>query len=124
MPPRTTAEGTTTTLNWKSDKTSNSNWTFYRLLNFLKQGAEIARRESTKGQKDTIDILTLLFYAPIRLEKYSQLLKQFKKGKLKEELINEIKNFNPKDSEQYLGISFQEFQKKKKELIEKLKKLG
>jgi hypothetical protein len=92
-------------------------------LLILKQGAEITRRESIKGRKDTIDILTLLFHSPINLQKYFEILKKHKKEKLKQELITEIQNFNPKEAEKYLGLSFQEFAKRKKETLEKIKKL-
>ena len=88
----------------------------------LKQGAEIERRNTVKGQKDRIDILALLFYAPISLQKYFALLKQFKKDEFAKELAAEIALFNPKDSERYLGIKFGDFAKKKKKLLEQIKK--
>lgn len=92
-------------------------------LLILKQGAEIARRNSIKGRKDTIDIITLLLYAPISLEKYWKSLKEHGKESLKKELITEIQEFEGKESEQYLGISFQQFQKWKREIVEKIRKL-
>ncbi|MFH0714982.1 MAG: DUF6036 family nucleotidyltransferase [Candidatus Diapherotrites archaeon] len=91
-------------------------------LLILKQGAEIERRQTIKGQKDAIDILTLLIYAPIDFKKYYALLEKNKKENLSKELTKEINNFNPKDSEKYLGTSFKEFAKKKKELLERIKK--
>ncbi len=88
----------------------------------LKQGAEIDRRGTTKGQKDTIDLLTLLIYAPIDFKKYFEVLKKHKKGEFAKELVGEITRFNPNDSEKYLGVNFKEFSKKKKGLLEQIKK--
>ncbi len=93
------------------------------MLLILKQGAEIDRRESIKGQKDTIDILTLLVYAPIDLKKYRGLLEKYRKKNYLHELLTEITQFNPIDSKRYLGINYSEWAKKKKELIEKIKKV-
>ena len=90
-------------------------------LLILKQEAEINRRKTIKGQKDAIDIITLLLYAPINYKKYNELLEKNNKQNLKKELENEIKQFNPKESQKYLGISFHEFSKKKKKLLEKIK---
>lgn len=93
------------------------------MLLILKQGAEIDRRKSIKGQKDTIDILTLLLYAPINLKKYHEQIDKYRKKNFLRELITEITQFNPIDSQRYLGINYNEWAKKKKELIEKIKKL-
>ncbi len=83
----------------------------------LKQGAEIGRRGTVKGQKDSIDIITLLLYAPISLRKYYGLLRRFGKEEFAKELLVAISNFRPADSERYLGMKYAEFAKKKKELI-------
>jgi len=93
-------------------------------LLILKQGAEIERRGTVKGQKDTIDILTILLYAPIGFRKYFALLAKNKKESFAKELIGEMAGFNPKDSEKYLGINYKEFSRKKKEMLEKIKKQG
>lgn len=91
-------------------------------LLILKQGAEIGRRGTVKGQKDTVDILTILAYAPVNFKKYFELLKKHKKEGFAKELATEIARFNPADSERYLGLKFPEFNKKKKEILEKIKK--
>jgi hypothetical protein len=91
-------------------------------LLILKQGAEIERRNTVKGQKDAIDILTLLIHAPVDFGKYSALLAKNKKENFSRELIGVITGFNPKEAEKYLGIGYKEFSKKKKELVEKIKK--
>ncbi len=90
-------------------------------LLILKQGAETERRNTIKGRKDTIDILTLLIFAPVNFSKYFQILKKHKKEEFAKELEKEISQFNPADSEHYLGIKFQEFNKKKKEILKKIK---
>ena len=92
-------------------------------LLILKQGAEIDRRGTIKGQKDAIDLLTILFYAPIDFKKYFALLEKNKKQAFAKELAGAITGFNPKDSEKYLGTNYKEFVKKKKQLLEKIKKL-
>ena len=91
-------------------------------LLILKQGAEIERRQSIKGQKDLIDIWTLLAFAPIGFKKYFQILTEHKKQEFGKELLKEIADFNPVDSEKYLGIKFKEFIRQKKQLLEKIKK--
>ncbi|MBU0661924.1 MAG: hypothetical protein ABH854_02710 [Candidatus Diapherotrites archaeon] len=89
----------------------------------LKQGAEKERRGTAKGMKDLIDILTILIYAPVDFKKYFGLLKKHKKEGFARELIAEIAQFNPADSERYLGLKYAQFRKRKRELIEKIKKL-
>ncbi|MDO8537963.1 MAG: hypothetical protein Q7S21_03705 [archaeon] len=91
-------------------------------LLILKQGAEIERRQSIKGQKDLIDIWTLLAFAPIDFKKYFQILGKYKKFEFGKELLDEIRSFNPNDSEKYLGVKFNEFIKLKKQILEKIKK--
>lgn len=92
------------------------------VLLILKQGAEIERRNTIKGKKDAIDILTLLIHAPISLEKYRKILSKYKKEKYIEELATVIKNFDDRDI-QYLAIDFVEFKKWKKKILEELKRL-
>jgi len=42
--------------------------------------------------------------------------------KNRKELAGAITRFNPKDSEKYLGVNYKEFAKKKKEMLEQIKK--
>lgn len=90
-------------------------------LLILKQGAEIERRNSIKGDKDAIDILTLLLHADIDLNKYYKLLKKYKKEKFLSQLIYIINNFSDKNIH-YLDISFKEFKNWKKKIIVTLRK--
>ncbi len=91
-------------------------------LLILKQGAEVDRRNSIKGEKDAIDIITIILRSDIEWKTYIKLLKKYKKEKFKEELIFVINNFSDKNIH-YLGINFNEFKKWKKKVIESLKKL-
>ena len=89
----------------------------------LKQGAEISRRGTVKGKKDSIDILTILLYAPIDFKKYSALLARHGKESLAKELATVLAGFSPKYSEKYLGLDYKEFSAKKRELLGKVKRL-
>jgi len=92
------------------------------ILLILKQGAEIERRNTIKGKKDSIDILTLLIHAPIDLKEYKEILSKYEKENYIEELANVIKNFDDRDL-QYLGIDFMKFKRWKKDILEKLKRI-
>ena len=91
-------------------------------LLILKQGAEIDRRNSIKGEKDAIDIITVILHSDINWKTYAKLLKKYKKEKFKDELIFVINNFSDKNIH-YLGVDFNEFKKWKKKVVELLKKL-
>ena len=70
-----------------------------------------------------IDIVSILLYAPFRFERYMAILKSHKKEPLISELSRAIREFNPAESEHYLGIDYKEFAKRKKNLLEKIKAL-
>jgi len=91
-------------------------------LLILKQGAEIDRRNSIKGEKDAIDIITIILRSDINWKTYAKLLKKYKKEKFKGELTFAINNFSDRNIH-YLGINFNEFKKWKKKIIELLKRL-
>lgn len=91
-------------------------------LLILKQGAEIARRESLKGKKDSIDIVTMLCYTPIHWEVYATLLKKYKLENYRKELVHVLTHF-PDAHIPYLDMNFQEFKKWKKKKIEELRGL-
>ena len=91
-------------------------------LLILKQGAELDRRNSIKGEKDAIDIITIILRSDINWKTYTNLLKKYKKEKFKEELTFIINNFSDKNIH-YLEINFNEFKKWKKKIIESLKRL-
>lgn len=89
------------------------------VLLILKQGAEIDRRDSVKGTKDRIDVMSLLVYSPVDFRKYSLLLKSNKLESYFQRLKEIINSF--KDIE-YIGLNPREFKLKKQEILEKLKK--
>lgn len=89
-------------------------------LAILKQGAEIDRRDSIKGRKDRIDILSLLVYSPFDLKRYRELLKKHGMEKLGDELIKEIALFS-KDDLPYIAMNEHSFSKWKKEFLKKMK---
>ncbi|MBL7160786.1 MAG: hypothetical protein ISS93_02975 [Candidatus Aenigmarchaeota archaeon] len=85
----------------------------------LKQQAERDRRDSVKGQKDRVDILSLLLKGGVNLDKYSALLKELSlqdyKKQLKETITAARKEFA------YLGITDpRKIKLWKRELLEKL----
>lgn len=86
------------------------------VLLILKQGAELQRRNSVKGIKDSIDTLTLLIYAPIDRKNYERQLKEYGLENYSKELKNIVKNFKTEDLK-YLGLNFQEFNRWKKEFL-------
>jgi effector-binding domain-containing protein len=90
------------------------------VLVILKQGAAINRKGSIKGRKDLIDIITLLLHSGFSIKKYKEILTAFSLINLEQELIEEIKEFNPKDVD-YLGIDFNQYAKWKKQYLKKLK---
>ncbi len=86
----------------------------------LKQGAEIERRNSIKGIKDSIDIVTLLVYAPINLNIYSEILKKYNLKHYKQELLHVLANFLDDDIK-YLSMNFQQFKKWKRKKSEEIR---
>ena len=88
------------------------------ILLILKQGAERDRESSVKGEKDRIDIITLLFYSSINFKEYFKLLKKYNLEHFYKRLKNIISNFREIE---YLNMTPREFKLKKKEIMEKLK---
>ncbi|MFH1592139.1 MAG: hypothetical protein ABIB47_02100 [Candidatus Woesearchaeota archaeon] len=86
----------------------------------LNQGAEIDRKESEKGEKDRLDVLSLLFYCDVDFEKYCEILKKIKKENYSDLLIRIIKNFK---EYRYFEMTPRELKQKKEELLRKLKKV-
>lgn len=87
------------------------------VLLILKQTAELMRRESVKGKKDQIDILTLLLYSKINFKLYKELLKKCNLRDYLKRLETIIKTF--KDIK-YLNLNPREFKLKKQALRELL----
>ncbi len=90
------------------------------VLLVLKQAAEIDRRGSRKGEKDAIDIMTLLLNAEIDFERYRALLKKYRLENLSGELLRLISTFGLKNIV-YLRLNQREFKMRKLELLKKIK---
>ncbi|UCE38086.1 MAG: hypothetical protein JSW00_02265 [Thermoplasmata archaeon] len=91
-------------------------------LLILKQAAEIERRNSVKGQKDSIDILTILIHGGIDLNKYNEMLVKYDLGNYVNELIFVIQSFDKKNL-RYIDLNLKKFADWKKGYIKKLRKL-
>ena len=86
-------------------------------LLILKQNAEVDRRDSVKGKKDAIDILSILIYAGINHEKYLSKLKRYDLD-FEEELIYVVGSFNAEESK-YLKMGFKDFKDWQNGFLEK-----
>ena len=84
------------------------------LLLILKQAAYKDRENSVKGEKDKIDIVSLLFFAGINFDKYREILKKYS---LSFDLKNLLKNFKNYNS---LSFSPGKFKKIKSNLLLKI----
>jgi len=85
----------------------------------LKQAAEIERGNSVKGEKDRLDIISLLFFSNIDFNKYISILNENSLTDYIERLTFILRNFKDYN---FLGLSPREFKIKKEELINKIRK--
>ena len=90
-------------------------------LLILKQGAELDRRNSIKGEKDRIDIISLLFFTDFDYKIYKSILKENSREFLLDELIKLIRNFNDYNS---LNLAPNEFKKIKKKITNRTEKIN
>ena len=86
----------------------------------LKQGAEIERRNSPKGEKDKIDIMSLLFFSDINFNVYKAILKKYSLEHFIDSLISILKAFKDYNS---INLTPREFKKTKENILRNLKKL-
>lgn len=86
----------------------------------LKQGAENDRRNSEKGEKDRIDIMSLLLNCEIEWKRYKKILKDNNKEHFIAELLRLVRGFN---EYKHFGILTSEFKRRKQKLVEELRKL-
>src|SRR3989344_794789 len=89
------------------------------VLLILKQGAEKDREFSIKGEKDRIDIISLVFYSEINFKEYHKLIEKYKLEDYYARLIKIISNFK---EIKYLNLNPREFKLRKTKIIEELKK--
>ncbi len=85
------------------------------ILLILKQGAELDRKDSIKGQKDRIDVMTLLCYAKIDFRKYNGLLEKYKLTEYRQRLKQIIVSF--KDIK-HLNLNVKRFSEIKRGLLD------
>ena len=88
----------------------------------LKLGAASDRGNTSKGQKDKIDILGILFYARPDLQKLKAMLGEYDKLSYIELLKSTLAGFDL-NSLGYLNLNKNSFSKLKKEYLEELKDL-
>lgn len=86
-------------------------------LLILKQGAELERKESVKGNKDRIDIMTLLIYSELNFKEYKTILEEHKLEHFLPRLKTIVKTF--KDI-QYLNLNPRQFKLKKEQILTKM----
>lgn len=94
-------------------------------LIILKQGAEIQRTHSSKGEKDRIDILNLIINCTIDFSRYYKILKQNKTTTYLTHLTNLIKSAQHITYSKYLNPiqTPAQFKKQKQQILNKLKQL-
>ena len=86
----------------------------------LKQGAEMERKESEKGEKDRVDILSILFNCSINYRLYQRILKKHNLEHLLERLVKIVKGF---DNYKCLNLTPRELKLKKHKVLEELKSI-
>ena len=80
----------------------------------LKQGAEMDRKESEKGEKDRLDILSLLFYCDVNFTDYYEILKKIKREDFYDTLIKIVRDFK---EYKYFNMTPRELKLSKREAI-------
>lgn len=87
-------------------------------LILLKQSAWMDRKNSIKGEKDKLDILSLLFFADINLKKYKEIIKRYSIENYLDELIRVISNFKDYNA---VSLTPGKFKIKKENILKSLK---
>lgn len=87
------------------------------VLLILKQGAEFDRAGTIKGNKDQIDIISLICFSNIDFKKYNELLKKYKLEHFRARLKQILANFR---DIKYLDLNPRQFKLKKEELLKKI----
>ena len=90
------------------------------VLLILKQGAEKNREHSMKGEKDRIDIVSLLFFTQFNFKRYNEILKKYNLEGYIDRLSMIVRGFFDYD---IFGLTPRELKIKKKEIIDKLRKI-
>ena len=87
------------------------------VLLMLKQGAYAERKHSVKGEKDAIDIVSLLFFSGIHLNAYKELARNYKLEHYISELIDLVKDFKDYNA---LELTPHKFKVEKEKILSKL----
>ena len=87
-------------------------------LLILKQSAEIERRHSLKGEKDRIDIVSILLKCDISTKKYRELLKSINREDLKKRLIDIVSGFS---EGKYLDLNPRQLKLERERILKDLK---
>ena len=83
----------------------------------LKQVSHAAREFSAKGEKDALDILSLLFYGKINFRNYETLLKKYGIEQYLEDLKKIVKGFTRSE---LIGLNALGFKRKKEEVLRRI----
>lgn len=89
-------------------------------LLILKQAAEADRKHSEKGEKDRIDIMSLLLRCEIDWSRYRKIAISNNHTEFIPSLLGIVRSFT---EYKYFGLLPSEFKKRKQEIIEKIRKL-
>lgn len=88
------------------------------ILLILKQSAYHDRKNSVKGEKDLIDIISLLLFYELNIRKHKEIINKYKLNYL-DELKNLLVNFKDYNS---LNLTPKEFKTRKNKVLEEIKK--
>lgn len=91
-------------------------------LAVLKLGAIANRMESVKGQKDALDILGMLFYSGLSVDKLGKLLRAYKRGEYARLLLRILNGFD-KSMLGYLNLNEKSFARLRHEYAGKIKRI-
>lgn len=86
-------------------------------LLILKQFAEEKREDSLKGEKDRMDIFSIIMKCDINLKRYKKLLNSIKRKDLLQRLINTVKNFS---DGKYVGLNPRQLKLEKERILKML----
>jgi len=90
------------------------------LMVLLKQAAFREREFSVKGEKDKIDIVSLLFFGDFDFKKYKEILKKYALENYIRELLNILRGFQDYNS---LNLTPAELKRKKEKILIELRKI-
>ncbi len=103
-----------------STKIEGYNVVIPEALIILKQGAFEERKNSIKGEKDKLDILSILFFTNVNYKRYYLILKNYKLENYLDYLINIIREFQDYNK---FSLTPKALKLKKSLIISSLKKL-